>query len=150
MSNYVPRIEFVVDTTPDYSIGDQIGDPVEITNAALTSGGGGILLHASIMLHAAQFVPIELFFFKDNPSSANDDNATIDISDADVENALFSIYIPDGRLQAPSSSDYIGTVSLGYSYQCTNTSLWVVAKAAATVNFAATDDLQLVLGLLRD
>lgn len=149
-TSYCPRVEFVVDTTPDYTVGDQIGDAVEVTNAARFTGGGGTLDSLTVILHVAQFVSFELFFFDANPTSANDDNAAIDISDADVETALFSVFFPAGRLAAPSATDYFGTINVDYKYQCSGTSLWVVAKAVDTTNFAATDDFQLRLGLTRD
>jgi hypothetical protein len=142
-------VEFVVDASPDYAINDQVGEAVEITNAARFTGGGGILEHISAYNKANVVIDIAFHFFRAEPTSTSgDDNAAMAISDADSELHLFSVSIPKGRFYV------IGNVHASLEaylrYQCDGTSLWVVAQALSAINFAASDDLGIVLGLRKD
>lgn len=140
------RYEFVVDASPDYSPGDQVGEAI-----AISAGPSGILESLSVINKTVALIDIAFHFFRANPTSTSgDDNSALAVSDADSELYLFSVYINKGIMGSLGGS-VVGTVPVGYDYETDDgENLYVVALALDTINFAASDDLQIVPGVRKD
>jgi hypothetical protein len=144
------RIEFATDASPDYSIFDQVGEAVEIANAARYIGGGGYLENIEVLIKDNINADLSFHFFRDEPTSTSgDDNAAMALSDDDLELKLFSVTVPKGRFQTLGNNQS-GTLNIGLRYQCDATSLWVVAQALSITNFSQTDGLSIVTALTKD
>ena len=65
-----------------------------------------------------------------------------------MEMHLFSVALSKGRFYALGSA--VGALQTNLRYQCDATSLFVLAQALSTINFAATDDLHVTFGFKQD
>lgn len=129
-----------------YSIGDQVGNQIDLTGMALATGGKGILtdLH---LADAADIIGVySVALFRDDPTPASD-NAAFSISDGDNDNLIDIITLQTVR---DVGGARIATWSGARSYSLVGTTLYaaLITETAHTF-FAAVGNLKLeALGLL--
>jgi len=135
-------------TAGAYSAGDAVGGLLTFANAARVSTLGGVIKNVLIIDDAGQDAEMELWLF-DVTFTAMADNAAWAPSQADLRNLICVVPSSDGAWYAagtPSACD----VECARRYDLEGTSMFGQLVTRGTPTFAATDDVTVSIGLLRD
>lgn len=135
-------------TAGAYSANDAVGGLLTFANAALITGGGGVIKDVIILDDAGQDVEMELWLF-DRTFVAMADNAPWAPSEADLRNLVAIISTGDGAWFAAGTPS-AARVECSQRYDCVGTSLFGQLVTRGTPTFAATDDVTAKIGLLQD
>lgn len=136
-------------TASNYSAGNAVGGKRTYANA-LTSAGTGVLESITLLDRNNQSQPMTVIIFDADPTNATITDKSAFVYSTDDLKVLGQITI--------SASDYITTNSkaiatirgIGLSLKSAGTSLYVALVTTGTPTFAATTDVQLILGILQD
>lgn len=147
----------VVSITPDYSIGDVIGGIISL--AGMTGAGrSGVLKDIFIQDGADQKKGISFYFFNALPTGTYTDNAAFAWGSGDFAKCCGAVHVVAADYTTLASKA-TATVEVARSIQsratppATNpeaTPMYVIMVATEAINFAATDDLSVTFGYLRD
>ena len=135
-------------TAGAYSANDAVGGLLTFPNAALVAGGGGVIKDTIILDDAGQDANLELWLFNAT-FTAMVDNAPWAPSQADLRKLVAVIDSNNGTwfdAGTPSACQ----IEPSKRYDCVGTSLFGQVVNRSTPTFAATDDVTVILGLLRD
>lgn len=134
-------------TTLAYSLGDNIGGLLTLTNAVLLSAGGGIIQNVGIYDAAAQSAAIDVVFFVANPSSTTfTDNGALTVNAADGPSIVGIAHVTDWSTFAASS--FGQALNLGINFDLSiGTSLYVALISRGTPTYA-TNSLTLNVEIL--
>lgn len=149
--------DFVVETTPDYSDGDQLGldgtdAAVELTDSFTTAGGKGILA-GLILTDDDKIQPdLDVYIFSSAPTITSTENAAFDIAEAELDKLVAVVPIRLGHWRDIAGHS-IAVVPLNgvppyagaqmVQAASGSTSLWAVLVARATLNFATAGALRI-------
>lgn len=152
-TNLVSSKGITVSQTPTvtagaYSANDAVGGLLTFAAAALGTGLGGVVKDVLILDDAGQDAEMELWLF-DQTFTAMSDNAAWAPSEADLRNLVCIISTTDGAWFAAGTPS-AAMVEANQRYDCTGTSLFGQLVTRGTPTFAATDDVSVKIGLLRD
>lgn len=145
-----------VGASPDYSIGDNIGGILTLTDAMQCANGSGIWQSVFLSDRANQKLALDILMFNALPTDTYTDNGAMPtLSVADVAKCIrkLSIATTDwltigGCAFADISS--IGKVVQSSGIEPTGDNLYAVLIAQGAFNFAATTDLVVKFGFLQD
>ena len=131
-----------------YAANDAVGGLLTFANAALVTGGGGVIKDVLILDDAGQDAVLELWLFNAT-FTAMADNAAWAPSEADLRKLVGVVSTVDGSW-FPAGTPSVARVEASQRYDCTGTSLFgqLVTRGAPT--YAATDDVSCIIGLLQD
>jgi len=135
-------------TAGAYVANDAVGGVMEFANAAKESGGGGVIKDVLIVDDAGQDVELELWLFSGSIAAVGDNNPWAPAEDA-LHSLVGIVSTADGAWFAAGTPS-AARVEASQRYDLTGTSLFgqLVTRGAPT--FAATDDVTVILGLLKD
>lgn len=135
-------------TAGAYTAGDNVGGLLTFVNAALASGGGGVIKNMIIIDDAGQDGELELWLF-DQTFTAGADNAAWAPSAADLENCI-GVISTSGETWRAAGTPSVITVEIAMRYDLDGTSLFgrLVTRTADT--YVATTDLTCKVALLQD
>ena len=132
-------------TTGAYSANEAVGGMMTFENAALDTGGGGIINHVLLIDDAGQDADMELWLF-DTAFLSTDSQAFIP-AEASVHTLITVITISSaGWLIAGTPSVNVVSV-FGQRYESTTKDLYGQLVTRGTPTFTAVDDLTVRLGL---
>ncbi len=138
-----------VSTTPAYSIGDAVGGKRTIANA-LTAAGTGVLESITVLDRANQSAPLTIIIFDADPTNATiTDNAAFVYSTDDLK-VLGQINIAATDYTTLNSKAVATIKGIGLTLKAAGTSLYVAVVTSSTPTYAATTDVQIILGILQD
>jgi hypothetical protein len=133
--------------TTSYSIGDQVGTIFTFTNAAIDSGGTGVVLSAVVLDKADVMTDMRLHFWKATVTLASD-NAAFTVSDADMQNYLG--YVSASAIDVGANRVAV-VPNIGLGYSCAATSLFMAVQTMTAHTFyGATADIWVALHVLLD
>lgn len=135
-------------TAGAYSAGDAVGGLLTFANAAPGTGLGGVIKDLVILDDAGQDAEMELWLF-DQTFTAMADNAAWAPSEADLRNLVAIISTSSGAWFAAGTPS-AARVECSQRYECAATSLFGQLVTRGTPTFAATDDVTVKIGLLKD
>lgn len=146
-------------STTAYTAGDCVGSTMTFSNAALTSGGTGTVVSATITCQAANTVTpdLDLLLFEATPTGTFTDNATPTLTDANLEAARVLPTIKfrtADYIALTSNSTCAGRVLDGQpaiDFICSGSANLIgllIARAAFTL--ASTADIVVALRILQD
>jgi len=137
-------------TAGAYSANDAVGGLLTFANAGRVSGRGGVVKNVLLIDDAGQDAVMELWLF-DVTFTAMVDNAAWAPSQADLRNLVCVISTNDSANGwAAAGTPSVCSVECSYRYDPTATSLFGQLVTRGTPTFAATDDVTVQIGLLRD
>ena len=131
-----------------YAANDAVGGLLTFANAALVTGGGGVIKDVLILDDAGQDAVLELWLFNAT-FTAMADNAAWAPSEADLRKLVGVVSTVDGSWFAAGTPS-IARVEGSQRYDCTGTSLFGQLVTRGTPTYAATDDVTCIIGLLQD
>ena len=133
-------------TAGAYAADDVLHGEIEITNAARSSGGTGVIMQIIAAIEdddADGFVAddIDIVFFRSNPAGTYTDNGALSVSDADA----FEI---EGVVTLNEKFDLgnitiLQAANINIPYECNDTSLFAVPVVRGAKTPEATDAIQL-------
>jgi hypothetical protein len=133
--------------TTSYSISDQVGTIFTFTNAAIDSGGTGVILSAVVLDKADVMTDMRLHFWKATVTLASD-NAAFTVSDADMQNYLG--YVSASAIDVGANRVAV-VPNIGLGYSCAATSLFMAVQTMTAHTFyGATTDIWVALHVLLD
>lgn len=129
-----------VEATPDYSSGDVMGGKMTLANAARVSAGTGYIVGVRIASLADITVPIDVIFFKADPTNTTwTENSAVALNASDATMLV-------GAVQVFNWFD-LGTPVVGFA-ECripfdiaSGTSLYAVMIPRGTINLASASDI---------
>jgi len=134
-------------TVGAYTAGDAVGGLLTFANAAREAGSGGVVKDLLIIDDAGQDVEMELWLFS-STFTAMADNAAWAPSEANLRKLVGIVSTADGAwFEAGTPS--VARVEASQEYTAVGTSLYGQLVTRGTPTFAATDDVTVILGLLR-
>lgn len=150
-STYVCESTPTIDTAA-YASGDLIGDKIELTNAARTAAGSGIIQSISIIDDDGEEAAMDVLFFDTDPTNTTfTDNDPVDIDEADLENYIGHASVASADYSSFASNSAASVQNVGIPFDlASGTSIWAVIVSRGTPTYTATDDLTLRVGILRD
>ena len=137
-------------TAGAYSAGDNVGGLLTFANAALVTGGGGVIKNVMIIDDAGQDVELELWLF-DTTFTAGSDNDAWAPTEAELHTLITVISTEDsaqGYIAGGTPS--ICDIEVARRYDCTGTSLFGRLVTRGEPTYVATDDVTVRIGLLID
>jgi len=140
-------------TAGAYHANDCIGGKLTLANAARAAAGSGLIYTLTVQDLAAQNAILEIYIFNADPSNGTyTDNGAVDIHDTDMGYCI-------GRIDV-ATSDYKSLADNSMAFPkdmraipfklASGTSLYAIIRTTGTPTYAATSDLKLVFGILRD
>ena len=145
------KVALTVSTSPAYTAGDSIGGKITIANALRAAGHNVVLQNVHILDRANQKPTGSILIFDADPSAATlTDNAAFVYSTDDLKQiARIPVASSDWATinsKATASLPNLGRVLTAAS----GTTLYAAFVTDSTPTFAATSDVQIVFGFLRD
>lgn len=141
-------------TATQYSAGQVMGVPIEITNAGRVAGGTGMMMGATIVLNVANTNPIDLIFFNALPSAgAYTAGSTFSVVPADFVKISKAFHITDWTSLGAAVT--LGeAIPSGKFYGCADgtktQSLWVVPVARGNITLTNATDAVVTLRMSRN
>lgn len=136
-------------TAGAYSAGDCVGGKLSFAGAARKATGGGVVKDIVIIDDAGQDVELELWLFGAD-FTAPGDNAAWAPVEAELHTLVGIISTADGAWFAAGTPS-AARVECSQRYDLTSgTTLYGQLVTRGTPTFAATDDVTVLIGLLRD
>lgn len=140
----------VANSTGAYAAGQQIGVPVEIKNAAEASGAAATLVSIIVLDPAKTDQPVDLFFFAKQPTGSGADKVAATITAADLPFLLGAVSVTSFKDLASVSAGMATSIGLKLKPLVGTTSVWMMAVARGTQNYAGTSNLNFQVGIDRD
>lgn len=135
-------------TAGAYSASDAVGGLLTFANAALVSGGGGVIKDLLILDDAGQDAELELWLFNAT-FTAMVDNAAWAPSEADLRKLVGIVTTADGAW-FPAGTPSAARVEASQRYDLVGTSLFGQLVTRGIPTYVATDDVTVIIGLLQD
>ena len=131
--------------TNAYSANDQVGGLQTLTAAAGRKDRGVTLQNVIILDKAAQSAEITIFFFDTEPTIASSNNATLNISDAEMLKCIGHVTVTADDY-ATTSANAIAcakpvSVCVGLRSSNSEGTLYAVAKTSGTPTYGSASDL---------
>lgn len=136
-----------------YAAGDALGGKLTFANAALASGGSGMITKVRIVDDDQELAPVELVLFNQDFTATND-NAPFDPSDADMQNCLGFIDVAqtdyasfvDNSVAAKTSG-----LRMPFPYQLGSggSTMYGQLVVRGTPTYTATDDITVIITVER-
>lgn len=145
----------VVSTSPAYSSNDQVGGILTLVGACQIKNSLAVLESVTVIDRNSQNAAYTIFFFDTLPTVASVDNATLNISDAEmVAKCIGAVSISNTNYQTTSANS-VGTLlmpscALALRSLTANGDLFAVVKTLSTPTFATTSDLTFKLSFSQD
>jgi len=136
-----------VSTTPAYTAKDAVGGKLTFSNAARTSGGSITIQTAVVIDNSQQMPSLELVLF-DRDFTASTDNAAFDPTDADLANIVGVVKI--GDWSDFNDNAVAMRTGIGLSAKLNGTALYGQLVTRTTPTFVATNDITVILEIIRD
>jgi hypothetical protein len=147
------RKTLTVDTSA-YADTDRLGSIITFTGALgglLGVRNSGLVRSVALILETGTFNGANLHLFRALPTVASADNATLDITDAEMTaKYVGTINIPstsNTNYEVLSASSVAYATSLGLAVDTTDGHLYGVLQSTGAVTFTAADDLTVILGI---
>lgn len=140
-------------TASAYSAGNNVGGKLTLTGALRTINGTGLLESISITDHANQKAPLDIVIFSANPAATFTDKSafpTLSAADDALILGRVSIAVTDYVTVGGSAMASIRGLGLVLAGTDSSTSLYMAINTSGTPTFAATSDLKVAMGILRD
>lgn len=158
---HADQIDLSINPTIDtavYADGDRLGAVGTFSSAARSSGGTGTIVGARMVDDAASNFDIELWLFQASPTLVNADNGVFDITDANFATAgclgVIDFLAANSKLVSTTTRHCPGTWLNGPPSLPFVTSgsanIFGVMKARGAYDAAATDDLTVILTIIKD
>jgi hypothetical protein len=140
-----------VSTTPAYTAGDSIGGKITLTAAVRVSGGTALLESIMILDRANQKPTGQILIYNADPAAATlTDNAAV-VNSTDDQKIIAMIPVTSSDWTTINSKAYATLRNLGVALKAASgTTLYASWVVTSTPTFAATTDVQMIFGLLRD
>jgi hypothetical protein len=124
-----------------YSSGDLVGAPIETGEMMLNDGGQALLTSLTVLDKAAQGAALDIWFFREEPTMANADNAAFDLTDANLEKAIGHVKVVAGDYSAGSSGSMacVRNINLLLQSVAKKRSVWVAVASRGTPTYASLD-----------
>ncbi len=135
-------------TAGAYTAGDAVGGLLTFTNAARTSGAGGIIKSVVLVDDAGQDAEMELWLF-DTTITAISDNAAWALTEAELHTCIAVISTTEGTWRATGTPS-VCDIEVSRGYTCTGTNLFGQLVTRGTPTFAATDDVTVRIQLVQN
>ena len=135
-------------TAGAYSAKDVVGGLLTFADAALYTGGGGVIKDVIIHDDAGQDAETELWLFNAT-FTAIADNGAWNPSQADMRKLVCIISTADGAW-FDAGTESAARVEASQRYDLAGTSLFGQLVTRGTPTYAATDDVTVTIGLLQD
>lgn len=146
------QVALTVSTSPAYSSGDSIGGKITIANAARAAGRSTTLQNMTVLDRANQSPAGTILIFNADPVNATiTDNAAFVYSTDDLK-VVARIPVAASDYVTINSKSIAGLPNLGrvLGAPASGTSLFAAFVTTSTPTFAATTDVQVTFGLMRD
>lgn len=145
--------QFGPTASTQYSAGQVMAAPIEITNAGRVAGGTGMMMGASIVLNVANTNPIDFVFFNALPSGTYTAGSTFTLAAGDVSKVSKAFHLTDWTPLGAAIT--LGeAIPSGKFYGCADAtktqSLWVVPIARGNITLAAATDATLTIRMSRN
>lgn len=139
-------------TAGAYSAGDVVGGVLTFADAARASGGCGMIQSVVVTDRGNVGSALKLILFSGSPSSAIADNGAFawGTDDADMAKYQGEIDIASTDYTTLATKKVATIPNVGLLYACDATSLYGYLVCSGTPTYAATTDLAVRLGVLRD
>lgn len=141
----VSRLWKTVEVTPTldtnaYGANDRVGTVQTIAAAAIKGGKTALLTSLTVIDKASQGVALSLFFFRELPTVASDDNAALEISDAEMAKCVGHVIVATGDYQATSANKVacVKNIQLAMESGQADGNLYVVLMTTGTPTYAAS------------
>lgn len=135
-------------TAGAYSAGDVVGELIIFPNAARETGGGGVIKDVEIIDDAGQDAEMELWLFGAAITDVAD-NAPWAPTESDLHQLVGIISTVNGAWFAAGTPS-AARVECSQRYDCVYDHLYGKLVTRGTPTFAATDDVEVIVGLLQD
>ena len=150
-SSRAVAVALTVSTSPAYSSGDSIGGKITIAGLVRGNQRAGVLQSLVILDRANQKPVGDIFLFSSDPTAATiTDNAAFVFSTDDLK-VIARIPVTSGDWSTVNSKAVCQLSGLGRVIETLGSStLYAAFVTTSTPTFAATTDVQMVFGFLRD
>ncbi len=139
----------VVTAASAYSAGNAVGAKRTFANA-LTAVGTGVLESITLLDRANQSAAMTVIIFDADPSAATITDKSAFVYSTDDLKVLGQINISASDYTTLNSKAVATIRGIGLSLKSAGTSIYVALVTSGTPTFAATTDVQLILGILQD
>lgn len=138
-------------TTPAYSVGDSLGGKITLSSAVRLAGGTAVLQSIMLLDRSNQKPTGMIYIFDSDPTTATlTDNAAAALSTADLK-VLAAIPVVTDDWVSVGTKALANLVGLGRVLKAVSgTTLYAAFVLDNTPTLAATTDVQMRFGLLRD
>lgn len=141
-----------------YSVGDQMGGVLTLTNALDESSDTGTVLSVQVVDKAKQKPSFDILFFNSLPSVVSVDNAALDVTDAEMDDKYIgrvSVLSTDFKdILASSDATVLGVgllvQGLRQPHAPATKNLYALIQCQGTPTYGTTTDLTLRIGILQD
>lgn len=134
-------------STSAYAAGDALGGKLTFSNAARSSGYGGVITGVTIIDKDQERAPLELVLFNQDFTNTTD-NAAFDPSDADLANAVCVIPIAQYYNFNDNSIGYSGDLNISFNCNTTDLVGQLIVRSAPT--YSATSDIIVILHIVQE
>jgi hypothetical protein len=139
-----------VSTSPAYTSGDSVGGKISLASAVRLAGTGGTITSVTITDKGKQSAAIDVVFFNADPTNTTfTDNGALTVHDTDLLTIIGVVPITSWAAFVDNSVGYANGLGLGYKI-ATGTTLYACLVTRGTPTYAATTDIQLVVGIIPD
>ena len=147
------RKTLAVSVTPDYSSGDIVGGLLDFSMR--TPGGGGLLKRLTIKSKVAIANDSVVYLFDsepDNGDTAVADNAAFSLAEEDKTKLIGRVAVATAsfvNIGAVTEGDlYLFEVALDipFKFEAENRTIYAAWVAGGSINVAAVDDIEMILG----
>ena len=133
-------------STAAYTAGDAVGGLLTFANAALDTGGGGIINSVVLIDDSGQDDDMELWLF-DTAITAIADAAAWALTEAQLHTLITIVKLTSAGWAASGTPSANVTAIFGQRYYCTGKNLYGQLVCRGTPTFTAVDDITVRLGL---
>lgn len=138
-------------TAAAYSIGNAIGAKRTFANAVRSAGGSAILQSVTLLDRANQSSPMTLYIFDSDPTGGTIADKTAFVFGVDDLKVIAQVNIVAGDYTTTNTKCIAQIIGLGIPLKAASgLDLYGVLVAKGAPTFAATDNVQLEIGLLQD
>ncbi|RJO63690.1 MAG: hypothetical protein C4523_19610 [Myxococcales bacterium] len=138
-------------TAGAYSANDVVGGELTLTNAMRVSGGSGVLHAITVHDAAAQNVALDIYVFDSAPAANLADNAAWAWTAGDEDKFLGLVRVAASDYVSAAGDGFVTLRNLGLPVKANGSAnLYCYIVTTGTPTYAATTDLTLSFGFLRD
>lgn len=141
-----------IDTTPDYSAGDLVGDKLTINGIGRIASGSGVIVNVFLTSDVDTTATFDVLFFFDDPTGTTfTDNSALSLAVADLHFLIGAVSLDTiVDMGTPVMIKPSVPVSLPFTCDPGTDDIYAAIIARGTYNAAGSADLNLVVGVLQD